>query len=98
MKTNNKKTRTRRFVFSIFYIAVIGFFGTAAVQDIVESFQLKAQLSNAKNELNELNTKKEGLAVEKLKLEDNSYVENYARGHHLLSKDDEQVFVLPKGK
>ncbi|WZU01779.1 septum formation initiator family protein [Erysipelothrix sp. D19-032] len=38
------------------------------------------------------------LNEEKARLEDPTYVQNYARGTHLLSKSGEQVFILPKGE
>lgn len=97
MKKTNKKNRAGRFVFSVICLAIIGFFGTGAALDIVESYQLKAELKEAKQELVKLNERKDALVLEQQKLTDPTYVENYARGTHLLSKDDEQVFVLPKG-
>lgn len=98
MKNKTKKNKAGRFVFSIICLAMIAFFGTGAALDIVESVQLKSQLKASKNELVELNEGKKSLLLEQQKLEDPAYVENYARGTHLLSKDKEQVFVLPKGK
>lgn len=92
-----KKNRAGRFVFSVICLAMIAFFGTGAAIDIVESVQLKAELKAARKELVELKDGKESLVLQQQKLTDPAYVENYARGTHLLSKDDEQVFVLPKG-
>lgn len=97
-KKQNKKSKFGRFIFSILCLAIITVLGTGAVVEIKKSFQLKDELQTAKSELDELNTKKETLNLEKEKLSDPAYVENYARGTHLLSKDDEQVFVLPKGE
>lgn len=94
----NKTNKVSRFALGVMCLAIIGVFGSGAVLDIIESVNLKSQLKAAKSELNELNDGKEALVVEKQKLTDPAYVENYARGTHLLSKDDEQVFVLPKGK
>lgn len=99
MKNNkNKSNKVSRFALGILCLAIIGVFGSGAMMDVMESFNLKSQLKAAKGELNDLNQGKEALVLEKQKLTDPAYVENYARGTHLLSKDDEQVFVLPKGK
>ncbi len=79
-------------------LAVIGFFGTKSVKEIVATYQLKQELKSVQSELETLNAEKASLTLEKERLNDPTYVENYARGTHLLSKDDEQVFILPKTK
>ncbi len=79
-------------------LAVIGFFGTKSVKEIVATYQLKQELKSVQSELETLNAEKASLTLEKERLNDPTYVENYARGTHLLSKDDEQVFILPKAK
>ena len=79
-------------------LAVIGFFGTNSVKEIVATYQLKQELKSVQSELETLNAEKASLTLEKERLNDPTYVENYARGTHLLSKDDEQVFILPKTK
>ena len=61
-------------------------------------FQLKKELRLVESELESLETRQKELTLEKNKLEDPTYVQNYARGTHLLSKSEEQVFILPKGK
>lgn len=97
-KQANKINRTKRFFLSIFCLAFIGVTGYSAAQEIMQSRALKAELRSSKKELGILQDEQTRLSLEKDKLTDPAYVENYARGKHLLSKDDEQVFVLPKGK
>lgn len=100
MKKNNKsfKLKFRRFSFSIVCLLITGTLGFSVYNDMSESSALKADLRRAKVELNDLSKKKEALVLEEKKLTDPAYVENYARGTHRLSKDDEQVFILPKGE
>lgn len=79
-------------------LSIIGFFGTSSVKEIMATYQLKQELKSVQSELEVLKTEQESLTREKANLSDPAYVENYARGTHLLSKSDEQVFILPKSK
>lgn len=81
-----------------FMLAVIGFFGTNSVKEIMATYQLKQELKSVQSELEVLKVEQESLTREKENLSDPAYVENYARGTHLLSTKDEQVFILPKTK
>ena len=71
---------------------------TGSVKEILATARLNKELANAQEQLRTLETEKAKLSVEKSKLEDPAYVQNYARGTQLLSKTDEQVFILPKGE
>ena len=70
----------------------------SSAREIFTTFQLKKELRLVESELESLETRQKELTLEKNKLEDPTYVQNYARGTHLLSKSEEQVFILPKGK
>lgn len=78
--------------------AMIFLMAKSSITELAASYQLKRELKEAQAELETLNAQTESLKSEKEKLSNPEYVENYARGTHLLSKEDEQVFILPKSK
>ncbi|HEY4538208.1 MAG TPA: septum formation initiator family protein [Erysipelothrix sp.] len=84
-------------VVSVLLLASV-FFLSKTVKDVMTTFQLKQELKIVEKDLETLKTRQSELTLEKAKLEDPGYVQNYARGTHLLSKSEEQVFILPKGK
>ena len=96
-KPKNFKTRLSSLIFSVVCLTVITTLGFSTVQEISESAKLRGQLKSAKIELKQLTKNKEDLLLERKRLTDPAYIENYARGTHRLSKEDEQVFILPKG-
>lgn len=49
----------------------------------------------AKNQLEELQQEKDKLNDQKAKLNDKNYVENYARGEYMITKDGESIYHLP---
>ena len=60
------------------------------------SKELKAQLAEAQLELENLNNENSDLESQVSKLNDDSYIQSYARGNYMYSKNDEKVFYLPK--
>lgn len=87
-----------RNVFSLVAVVVSVFLLNTTVKEWSKVFNSKRQLSTAQEELQELDIETEKLQGLKQKLSDPNYVQNYARGKHLMSKSDEQVFTLPKAK
>lgn len=79
-------------------LGVSVFIISQSVQEFVGTVRLKNELANAQEQLKALEAESSSLAAEKSKLQDPAYVQNYARGTQLLSKTDEQVFILPKGE
>ena len=82
-------------------VAVLAFSGymlTKSVNELVTTAQLKQELNTVQSQLDTLKDEQTTLNEEKARLEDPTYVQNYARGTHLLSKSGEQVFILPKGE
>ena len=69
-----------------------------AVGEMMKSSQTKKDLLLIQTEIKELEQETKDLEALKSKLSDSNYVQNYARGKHLMSKSDEQVFILPKAK
>ena len=64
-------------------------------KEIITTVQLQQQLAEVQNELQKVTDENDYLNSEKTKLQDPDYVENYARGKYMLSKDGEQIFHLP---
>ena len=96
-RTNKSKKWLSFIVVSVLLLASV-FFLSKTVKDVMTTFQLKQELKIVEKDLETLKTRQSELTLEKAKLEDPGYVQNYARGTHLLSKSEEQVFILPKGK
>ena len=90
--------RLFRNVFSLVAVGVSVFLLNASVREWIKVYQSKQELNVLKSELSALNVEEEKLQGLKGKLSDPNYVQNYARGKHLMSKSDEQVFILPKAK
>lgn len=98
VKTNKQSLASRitKLVLSSFALLLIVAASFSSFKQISTHFELKAEAKEIKIELRSLEEEQSNLALEKKKLSNPSYVENYARGTHLLSKNDEQVFILPK--
>ena len=59
------------------------------------TMRLQKQLQEVKTELEIITEENTLLTSKKDKLEDPNYVQSYARGNYMLSKEGEQVFYLP---
>ena len=79
-------------------LAVSAVLLTSSVKEVLATARLNKELATAKEQLKNLESVNTTLESDKAKLEDTAYVQNYARGTQLLSKSDEQVFILPKGE
>ncbi|CAM3699642.1 septum formation initiator family protein [Erysipelothrix urinaevulpis] len=96
-----KKNRTRKigpFIAGAVGLTIFAFFMMNSVKELMTTFKLNQELKVVETEFETLTTRQNELTLEKTKLEDPTYVQNYARGTHLLSKSEEQVFILPKNK
>ncbi len=96
-----KKIRKRRkmtpFV-RFLCVVVIGFscwllYGVAT--EIQTTIRLQRSLSDAEDKLVEVKEENEFLVSQKEKLQDSNYVQSYARGNYMLTKEGEQIFYLP---
>lgn len=65
-------------------------------KEVYTTINLKQQLAEVQEKLQEVQDENSYLTSEQEKLKDPDYVANYARGNYLLSKDDEQIFYLPE--
>ncbi len=85
-------------VAAVIGLLLLAFFMTNSIKEIITTYKLNKDLKLVEHQLETLSTRQSELTLEKEKLKDPTYVQNYARGTHLLSKSEEQVFILPKTK
>ncbi|MBQ1289548.1 MAG: septum formation initiator family protein [Erysipelotrichaceae bacterium] len=74
-------------------VAIYLFVGVG--QQIFTTLKLQRQKELVEAELKILEEENASLVAQKTKLEDPNYIETYARGEYMFSKDDEKVFYLP---
>lgn len=91
-KMNRKKLISRGVIFCL--VIAGGFMIASAVKEIMYSFTLQNQLNAAKKDYETVSGEQDKLIETKTQLQDPEYVQNYARGSHLLSSEDEEVFIL----
>lgn len=64
-------------------------------KEIYTTVELTKQLNVAKEKFQKVKDESTYLSSEKEKLQDPNYVQSYARGNYMLSKEGEQIFYLP---
>ena len=97
-KKNTKKYRVRSDVFKvvgIILICVSIWLLAGVIQDIYSMIELRQRSEVAAEELEKLKAENAELISQKDKLEDDNYVQSYARNNYMFSKDGEQIFFLP---
>jgi cell division protein DivIC len=67
-------------------------------RELMTTVELRRQLAEVQEKLEVVQLENEKLNKEKEKLKDPDYVQSYARGNYMLSKDGEQIFYLPESK
>lgn len=96
-----KKTKRRKFrgpvlrIISFVVIAVSCFMIYGVAREVMNTMELKNQLDDVKQRLETIQTENEQLTSQQEKLQDPNYVQSYARGNYMLSKEGEQIFYLP---
>lgn len=75
-------------IFSIYLLIGVG-------KEVYTTVQLQKRAETAEIELEKLREENASLVSKKGKLEDPNYVQTYARGNYMFSKDGEQIFYLP---
>ncbi|MDO4701960.1 septum formation initiator family protein [Erysipelotrichaceae bacterium OH741_COT-311] len=84
---------------SLIVIAVSMYMISNVVKEVLSTIELQKQLKLVEAELEVIESENAELISQKYKLEDPGYVESYARGYYMLSKEGEQIFYLsPKEK
>ncbi|MBP3399162.1 MAG: septum formation initiator family protein [Erysipelotrichaceae bacterium] len=64
-------------------------------REVMNTMELKNQLDDVKQRLETIQAENEQLTSQQEKLQDPNYVQSYARGNYMLSKEGEQIFYLP---
>lgn len=82
-------------VIGIILILISIYLLTGVVKDVYSMIELKQRSEVASQELEKLKAENAELISQKNKLEDDDYVQSYARGNYMFSKDGEQIFYLP---
>jgi len=85
-------------IVSIFLIAMSILVLSNVLRRLYHMFSLQQQAQVVAQELELLRLENASLTSTKEKLEDPEYVQTYARGEYMFSKDDEKVFYLPSGQ
>lgn len=85
---------TKAFCFILIGVSAVMLY--FAVREVMNTFYLQKQLADIQIRLQEAEDQNKYLNSEKEKLQDPDYVENYARGNYMLSKEGEQIFYLPE--
>lgn len=98
--TNKKRKQTRKTtpIASLILVSLFAAFGVFAVivaQEVSQTLILWQNIKNTQLELDQVQTENDYLTSQRDKLQDPNYVENYARGNYLLSKEGETIFYLP---
>lgn len=94
-KPKKKKFSPVKKLFSLCLIAVACYFTYNAAQEFLTTLQLKKDIADAQTVIQSLENEHTELEEEKAKMEDPEYVKRYVRGKMMLSKEGEQVLILP---
>ena len=93
-----KKRRVKRSLVKVISIGVIAVSIAMLFQvgmEILSVIDLQSKADAARAELERLQEENASLISRRDKLEDPDYVQTYARGNYMFSKDGEKIFYLP---
>ena len=98
VKKKKVKKKMTPFLRLICYALIIvsGVLLFEVAKEIYTTIELKKQMEEAQVKFEEVKQEAAYLTSEKEKLTDPNYVQSYARGTYMLSKDGEQIFYLPE--
>lgn len=97
-KTKKRKKKLTPFT-KLICIAFIGFslyMIYVGLNEILIYQNLNKELKEANTRYQEVKDENSYYTSEKEKLQDPDYIQSYARGNYMLSKDGEQIFYLPE--
>ena len=96
VKKRKKRQMTPIFKLIVLSVFIAGvFFSYSVFSEIYKTIELKQQLAQVEKQLQEIKDENVRLTSQKDKLEDPNYVQSYARGNYMLTKDGEEIFYLP---
>ena len=79
-------------------IAASVFLLVEVAKEIYTTVELKKQLAEVQQKYQEVQDESAYLLQEREKLTDPAYVQSYARGNYMLSREGEQIFYLPENE
>ncbi len=98
MKKGKRQRRVKRSLIKMVSIVVIGISIYLLFEvgvEVVGMIELQKQAEAVSEELELLQEENASLTSTRDKLNDPDYVQTYARGNYMFSKDGEQIFYLP---
>jgi len=90
----SKASKRRLTFFGTISLIAILYFCFSLIYNVYTIFDLSKEKSNLENLYIELKEEAESLKIDIEKLNDDSYLANYAREHYLYSKDGEYIIQL----
>lgn len=99
VKKNNRKKRKLAPITKLFCLILVlisAYMLYSVGSEIYTTFRLHQELAEVQEKLQEVQDENTYLSNEKTKLQDPDYVQSYARGNYMLTKDGEQIFYLPE--
>lgn len=82
-------------IISLVLLLISGYFLINVFQETRITYSLLVDINEAKKEYESLKAESEQLVNQRDKLQDPNYVENYARGEYLITKEGEAIYHLP---
>ncbi len=79
-------------------IAASFFLLVEVAKEIYTTVELRKQLAEVQEKYQEVQDESAYLLQEREKLTDPDYVQSYARGNYMLSREGEQIFYLPENE
>ncbi|NLZ75043.1 MAG: septum formation initiator family protein [Erysipelotrichia bacterium] len=95
VKKSNPLGKFLRFLISVLMIGIMIYMYYQMTREIKTTFSLLSDVRESERELAQLEAEKESLELQKEKLTDENYVSSVARGKYLITKENEQIYVLP---
>ena len=95
VKKGNLLGKFLRFFISVLMICGMIYMYYQMTREIKTTFSLLSDVKESEKELAQLEAEKESLELQKEKLTDENYVSSVARGKYLITKENEQIYVLP---
>ena len=98
VQKKKKKRKMTPFLRLICYIVIVAsvFLLVEVAREIYTTVELRKQLVEVQQKYQEVQDESAYLLKEREKLADPDYVQSYARGNYMLSKEGEQIFYLPE--
>lgn len=94
-KRRRKRSRVPAILITLGLLAASAYFIWNITSQVSVTYTLLVDRREARQELNELQQESEELQEMLTKLQDKNYIENYARGEYLITKDGEEIYRLP---